>query len=199
MDALEIINKRSELFTSFEAIAQNRSNFALEKFVVGKELTEERKFAQVVYEMQLKQSYIRRLILEKARLERDMADASDDIEAALKQVDIDDKELEILGQTREFNGLYAIYESLPKFTYEQIQAAEPAYWLKRLSLQSQIDLDTMGVITGGNVEALRQLGLITDEGLVARFHEVAALKPELFTNVNLVSKPGDTNENSLSA
>ena len=69
-------------------------------------------------------------------------------------------EISIVGAIREFNHLYNIFQSMPKFTIEQLQEAESKYWLERITTQAQIDIEAHGSIGTGNGEVLRQIDLI---------------------------------------
>ena len=160
MNALEIINSRHELFAAFTKVSQPRSNYQIEKFVVGEHLTPERQYMQAVLELQRKTSAIRRAVIELKKLNARLLSESDEIERELIQVDIDDINFAIEGAAREFNTLHSIYKRYPEYTVEQLQDAEESYWIKRLATQAQIDLEATGAIGVGNLDALRQAGLI---------------------------------------
>jgi len=84
---------------SIKAIQQPRTNFQIEKFVVGQHLTEVRRWHQCVLELQVKRQVLRRaeiqirqLIRRAEKLEaKGTPEASD--KAALLRLDIDDLSL----------------------------------------------------------------------------------------------------------
>ena len=81
-----------------------------------------------------------------------------------KVIDLENLHFAMQGAVREFNRYYEIFETLPKFTYEQMQDAEERYWQLRLARQAQCDIDASGRIGTGNHEALWQAGLIENPG-----------------------------------
>jgi hypothetical protein len=66
---------------------------------------------------------------------------------------------------------------MPKFTAEEMEAGETKYWLERLTIQAQIDIEAHGAIGTGNAEALRQIDLIRDYS--KRFFESTQNHPGL--------------------
>lgn len=62
---------------------------------------------------------------------------------------------------REAGVLYSIFSAMPKFTYQQLQESEEKYWALRLARQAEMDIAQRNLgIGAGNLEALRQVGLI---------------------------------------
>lgn len=175
MDALQIIQEREKLFAAFSAACQPRSNYQIEKFVVGDHETPERQYMQVVVELQHKTSAIRRAVVNQKQLIRKLSKEQDELERELIQIDLDDVALVIEGAVREFNTLYAIYQRFPSFSAEQLQMAEQAYWQQRLARQAQIDIETMGTIGPGNLDALRQADMAG--GFVERFMQAQQALP----------------------
>jgi hypothetical protein len=175
MDALQIIDKRHELFAAFSAVSQPRSDYQIAKFVVGEHVTPERQYMQVVTELQRKTSAIRRAVAEQKKLLKKLAAEQDENERELIQIDLDDLNFGIDGAVREFNTLHAIYKTFPAYTAEELQAAEEGYWIKRLATQAQVDIDSTGAVSAGNIDALRQAGIMG--GFTERFTQLAAQLP----------------------
>lgn len=174
---LDLIKVKQELASSIEAISQGRSNFAIQHFVVGDHCTPERQFVQCVLELQVKLFNIKRdeIRLRKLIKKKEAEQDSDDKELA--QLDIEELTLQILSQKREAGTLYSIYSALPKFSYQQIQEAEAGYWQERLARQAQLDIDSSGRVGVGNLDALRQAGILTND-FADRFYNKALQAPE---------------------
>jgi hypothetical protein len=171
MNLPEIISQHDKLFAAFEAVSQPRSDYQLRKFVVGEHETPERQYLQVVVEMQRKVSALRRAVIERRKKLNAIDKEVDPDEKELMQIDLDDMNFAITGAMREFDTLYAIYKSLPTFTAQELQDAEENYWIRRLMRQSQVDLDCFGQVSPGNMDALRQAGIVT--GFEERFKQIS--------------------------
>jgi hypothetical protein len=169
--------KADQLRAAISEMQQPRSDYMIERFVVGQHRTPERQYHQCIIELQLKHDAIRRAMLE-IRREEVMIEAADlaiktppqsglswDIAKELARLEIQERrwnienaEMRIRGWLGEFDALYAIFEAMPKFTDAQLQAAEAAYWLERLERQAAQDIAQHGSIGVGNAEALLQIG-----------------------------------------
>jgi hypothetical protein len=163
LQAEEAVKKVSELNFAFLEIQMPRTKFALTHFVVGQHDTPEQQYLQCVLELQIKYDNIRRAQLNKkkvlikiSKLEQENTEESL-IDAELMRIDLEEQDRALLGALREFKVLYDIYESSPKYTREQIDAAQPEYWRRRLNRQAQQEQSTTGNIGTGNMEALRQI------------------------------------------
>jgi hypothetical protein len=172
MNLPEIISQHDKLFAAFEAVSQPRSDYQLRKFVVGEHETPERQYLQVVVEMQRKVSALRRAVIERRKKLAAIDKETNPDERELMQIDLDDMNFAITGAMREFDTLYSIYMSLPSFTAKELQDAEENYWQRRLIRQAQVDLDSFGQVGPGNLDALRQAGIIT--GFEERFAQVSS-------------------------
>jgi hypothetical protein len=165
MDIQQVNQAVEEMQDAFAAIQQPRSDFAIERFVVGQHDTDPRRYHQCVLELQVKYNAVRRALLKEQKLtiERDRLLASEDeiarIEAQEKQIDLDELVLAMSGTLREFECLYRIYKSFKQqYSYEELQAAEAEYWHKRLNRQAAQELLAGGRVGVGNQEALAQIG-----------------------------------------
>lgn len=159
---LDIVRVKKELMGSIDAINQSRSNYQIERFVVGEHATVERQFMQCVLELQTKLSNIKKGRIQLRKLNKKLASEQDDDEKELISIDIEDLELSLKSQMREAGTLYAIYTSMPKFTYQELQQAEEKYWTLRLAKQAQLDVESTGRISVGNLDALRMAGIVED-------------------------------------
>ena len=182
-DINDISEKHNELHEAFLQIFQGRSNFQLDNFVVGMHMTPERQYAQCVLEMQNKYYSIRRADIGRRKLLKQIEEAVDEFDREEKVLELEQTEIAIIGAIREFDHLYAIFKAMPKFTIDELEKAESDYWIERLSIQSQIDIDATGRISTGNYEALRQVNMITDQ--YDRFKELIQEHPGINKNLKL--------------
>lgn len=153
----KIVNeKKNELEAAFHSINQSRSNYQIEHFVIGQHDTDSRKYSQCVLELQVRTFNLRRQIIEKRKLLKKIEDTTNIDDKELLYIDVEEMELALENQVREWNTLYNIFEAMPKFTYDQIQSGESEYWNLRLARQCQEDLMSQGRIGAGNIDALWQ-------------------------------------------
>lgn len=160
-----VSDKRKELEAAFHAINQSRTNFQLENFVVGQHDTPTRQFQQCIMELQVKTFNLRRQMIEKRKLLKKIDTETDPDEKELLLISMEELELGLESQVREWNTLYAIFQSMPKFTYEEIQAGEEEYWGLRLARQAGEDVLAHGRIGIGNLDAMWQAKQIDHPGI----------------------------------
>jgi hypothetical protein len=179
----KVLSKVKEMETAFLEIQQPRTPFVLEKFVVGQHDTLETQYQQCVLELQVKYDNIRRAKLNKKKIFIKIAEHEsknselDQIEADILKIDLEEQERAMLGAIREFETLYAIWQSFPKkYTREDIDKNQAEYWQKRLSRQAQQDIQATGRVGAGNSEALRQIEM----------EEI--LKPQITKSNNQIEK-----------
>src|SRR3990172_2368790 len=147
-----------QLREDFDAIAMPRPAYVLEHLVVlpNEHITQQ--WQQCVLEMRIKYNNIRRSLLQRQKLLRDIESEQDDLEVQIKQIDLDDLDWGLLGMAREFEALYTIYQQFPKrFTREELDAGQAEYWYNRLTKQAHQDILANGRVSVGNQEALRQI------------------------------------------
>ena len=161
-DITLIESKHNELHEAFLQIFQGRSDFQLENFVVNAHSTTERQYAQCVLELQNKYYSIKRADISRRKLRHEIETETCPFSIEEKQLDLEQLEIAIIGALREFDTLYRIYQSLPKYTNKELQNAEDKYWLERLTTQAQQDIEAHGAVSVGNAEALRQINVIKD-------------------------------------
>lgn len=165
MDALiEIDSIVKMLKDDFEAIAMPRSAYVLEHLVVRAHEHPTQQFLQCVLEMRIKYNTIRRSRIQREIINEEIArlDTDDSVErlqAELKRIDLEEMELSEVGAMREFFSLYRIYQQLPRFTAEQIEAGQAEYWYNRLTQQADRDIMATGRVGQGNIQALQHIGI----------------------------------------
>ena len=162
----------SEIKQARKEISQNRSNYQLEKFVLGQHHSQEMQYYQLVVEMDGLLNAIgeTELRIEKIRAEatelRDTGKKSDSIEADIRELSIESHQNTILGNNRELLHMQELFDCFPKFTREQIEAAQPDYWETRLTRTAQLQmLSRQGGVDWAQLEALQQANII-EQGLV---------------------------------
>jgi hypothetical protein len=158
----ELNQKHNELHDAFLQVFNGRSNYQISNFVIGPHCTIERQYDQCVTELQRKYFTIRRADVNRRKLIKEIEECKDQFLKEEKIIDLEELEIGIISSLKEFNYLYEIFKSMPKFSAEELQKAESMYWLKRLTTQAQIDVECNGSVDTGNAEALRQINLIND-------------------------------------
>jgi len=166
-----IITSVESLMAQFVENQQPRSDFVLKHFVAGQHDLPGRQRAQVLTELQIKLSSIKRAKIERERIllradrakkRFETADAMDQREAVLDieqaEVDLEELHLALVGAVREANTLLKIFAEMPSYTREQLEAEEAEYWARRLTRQYMVG----GRDIGGNLDAVLQM--YTDPG-----------------------------------
>jgi len=150
---------------AIEEIQQPRSRYQLIHFVLGQHDTPEMQFYQLCLELQdmafklkLAQIAMRRSDLEIERLLA-TGDELDALEAEEKQTGMEMTRIVMLGAEREIAALTDIFDSIPHFTREEIDQAQPEYWQKRLTRQTNLQIMAGGV-QWAQLDSMRQIGLL---------------------------------------
>jgi polyribonucleotide nucleotidyltransferase len=156
-----------EVLLAMAEIQQSRSNFQLEKFVVNQHETPEMQYLQTLIELQRLYYTIRSVSLEmkKAEIEisrkRATGDEVDEIEAQMKELNLEQTRVVGIGAFRELEKLLSIYDSFEhKYTREEIEAAQPEYWNKRLNRQATLEAIGGSQAQAGHLDSLRQIGAL---------------------------------------
>ena len=166
---LDVMKKITpEVLISMAEIQQSRSPFQLEKFVIGQHETPEMQYQKCVLEIQQLYYTIKTVNLQIKKTEvqidrlRQTGDEIDEIEAQLKEVELEQTRLIGIGAIREFEYLLEVYNSFEnKYTRDEIDNAQPEYWEKRLTRQAMLESVSNNLGQGSNLEALRQIGALT--------------------------------------
>ena len=151
-----------------EAIAevqQPRSRFQIVHFVIGQHDTAEMRFYQLCLELQDMGYKLRmaQLGVRKAQIEIERllatGDELDAIEADEKQVGLEQTRIVMRGAERELAILTDLFDESQKFTRDEIEHAQPEYWQKRLTRQTNLQL-MAGSVQWAQLDSLRQAGLL---------------------------------------
>lgn len=158
-----------------EAIAeiqQPRSRYQLIHFVIGQHDTAEMRFYQLCLELQDMGYKLRaaELAVKKANIEIERllatGDELDAIEAEEKRIGLEQTEIIMKGAQRELAVLTDLFDESQKFTRDEIEHAQPEYWEKRLTRQTNLQIMSGGV-QWAQLDSMRQIGLL-DELVEAR-------------------------------
>lgn len=162
---------------AIEEIQQPRSRFQLIHFVIGQHDTPEMRFYQLCLELQdmgyklrTAQLSIRKAEVEIARL-LETGDEIDAIEAEEKQIGLEQTLIVMRGAERELAVLTDLFDESQKFTRDEIEHAQPEYWEKRLTRQTNLQIMSGGV-QWAQLDSMRQIGML-DELVEAREAQIA--------------------------
>ena len=163
-----------------EAIAeiqQPRSRFQLIHFVIGQHDTAEMRFYQLCLELQdmgyklrLAQLSVRKTEIEIARL-LETGDELDAIDAEEKQVGLEQTRIVMRGAERELAVLTDLFDGCQHYTRDEIEHAQPEYWEKRLTRQTNLQIMSGGV-QWAQLDSMRQAGLL-DQAIEDRQAQLA--------------------------
>jgi hypothetical protein len=162
-----IYQEPDKIFNAIEEIQQPRSRFQIENFVIGQHDTKEMQYYQVCLELQdlIYKYRLACINMEKTKIEinrlRATGDEIDELTAQEKEIGLEQTLTIMHGAYRELEHLVNIWESFPKkFTREEIDAAQPAYWNNRLRTQAILESVAGSTAQASHLEALRQIGII---------------------------------------
>jgi len=151
-----------------EAIAeiqQPRSRYQLIHFVLGQHDTPEMQFYQLMLELQdmgfklrMAQISLRKTEVEIARL-LETGDELDALEAEEKQVGMEQTQIVMKGAQREIAILEDIFNTCQHYTRDEIEHAQPDYWEKRLTRQTNLQI-MAGNVGWAQLDSMSQIGLL---------------------------------------
>ena len=174
MDILKVKQIGKELNEAFLACCQNRSNYELTAFNVFDHETPQRQFKQCLDELVRKVATIGRLEIAVEELEdkidqRRQKESDDTYEGRStkrkrrqSEIDLWETRLHLEGQLREFETLYSVYEQMPHFTAEEIQAADGEYHRLRKTATAQRQIEAGQGIDPELLRVLCRQGIIVD-------------------------------------
>ena len=164
-------------------VQQPRSRYQLVHFVIGQHDTPEMQFYQLCLELQdmgyklrMAQLNVKKTEIEIARLVA-TGDDLDAIEAEEKQVGLEQTRIVMRGAERELAILTDLFDESQKFTRDEIEHAQPEYWQKRLTRQTNLQIMSGGV-QWAQLDSLRQAGLL-DELIAERERQTSNGHQEL--------------------
>jgi hypothetical protein len=158
-----------EIVSTFAEIQQPRSEFQLEKFVVGAHDTPEMQYFQCITEIQSLYYTLKEvgLNLKKTQIEidrlRSTKDEIDEIEAQIKELRVEQTQVIAVGAIRELEVLLDIKNKYPNYTRKEIEISQPDYWNKRLNRQAQFEIIAGSSGGAANLTALNQIGVLQNK------------------------------------
>ena len=148
-------------------IQQPRSRYQLIHFVIGQHDTPEMRFYQLCLELQDMGYKLRlaKLGVKKSEVEirrlLETGDELDAIEAEEKQVGLEQTRIVMRGAERELAILTDLFNESQKFTRDEIEHAQPEYWQKRMTRQTNLQIMS-GSVGWAQLDSMRQIGLLDD-------------------------------------
>ena len=148
-------------------IQQPRSRYQLIHFVIGQHDTAEMRFYQLCLELQdmgyklrIAQIGIRKAEVEIRRL-LETGDELDALEAEEKEVGLGQTRVVMHGAEREIAILTDLFDESQKFTRDEIEHAQPEYWQKRLTRQTNLQIMS-GSVGWAQLDSMRQIGMLDE-------------------------------------
>tara|TARA_R110002073_G_scaffold328466_1_gene509778 strand:+ start:124 stop:654 length:531 start_codon:yes stop_codon:yes gene_type:complete len=158
-------------------IQQPRSRYQLINFVIGQHDTPEMRFYQLMLELQdtnykigVAKIGLKKAAIEIARLLQ-TGDEIDALDAEEKTLGMEQTRIVMQGALREQAILEDLFDSCEHYTRDEIEHAQPEYWQKRLTRQTNLQIMSGGV-QWAQLDSLRQIGLL-DELVEAREMQAA--------------------------
>lgn len=156
-----------DVLVAMAEVQQARSNFQLEKFVVGQHDTVEMQYVQTLLELQNIYYTIKTVSLQMKKTEIEIkklkasGDETDEIEAQIKELGLEQTRLVGIGSFRELDKLMKLFNSFEhKYTREEIESAQEEYWSKRLNRQAVLQALGGTANQASHLDSLRQIGAI---------------------------------------
>ena len=153
-------------------IQQPRSRYQLINFVIGQHDTAEMRFYQLMleiqdtgYKLRLAEIGVKKAEVEIARL-LETGDELDALDAEEKRLGMDQTLTVMKGAQREMAILEDIFDSCEHYTRDEIEHAQPEYWQKRLTRQTNLQIMSGGV-QWAQLDSMRQIGML-DELIATR-------------------------------
>ena len=122
------------------------------------------------YKLRMAQIGVRKAEVEIRRL-LETGDELDALEAEEKQVGLEQTQIVMRGAEREIAILTDLFDESQKFTRDEIEHAQPEYWQKRLTRQTNLQLMS-GSVGWAQLDAMRQAGLL-DQAIEDRQAQLA--------------------------
>jgi regulator of replication initiation timing len=157
---------REDIQLSLTEVQMPRTRYQLEHFVIGAHDTLEMQFVQVCRELEALHYTIKEVAMQVRKTEyeiedlRDKGDRISQVEADIKELGLERTRLVAIGAVREYDTLIEIYDQIPHFTREQIDASQPDYWQARLGRQTNLQIMSGGA-NWAHLEALDQVGVLS--------------------------------------
>jgi hypothetical protein len=176
---------------AIDQIQLNRTRYQMERFVVGQHHQPEMQYRQLLTEADallgtIKETELRILKIEaEAKELRATGKESDAIEAEIKELSLPSLHRHIKNARRELGILEELFECYPKYTVEDIEAAQEEYWHERLLRTAHFQA-MGGAVTWAQIEAIWQAGFLPEL--------LQAELPQEIMNIKAPELPGGSND-----
>lgn len=159
-----------DIVARFAEVAQPRSNFQLEKFVIGQHDTAEQQYIQCLNEIQAIYYKLKEASLNQKKSQiklnklRETKDEIDEIDAQILELEMEQTGVVAVGAIRELEELLKYLDKFPRYTREEIENAQVEYWQKRLTRQLETEQAASGSQSiASHLNSLIQIGAIKFE------------------------------------
>jgi hypothetical protein len=148
---------------AIEEVQQPRSHYQMVHFVMGQHDTPEMQFYQLCQELMTTKHALELAALgqkkSQIKIDRLLAtgDEIDAIEAEEMALGMEQTRIVVKGAERELAVLEDIFHSIPHFTRDEIEHAQPDYWEKRMTRQTNLQIMS-GNVGWAQLDAMRQIG-----------------------------------------
>lgn len=170
---------------AIDQIQLNRTRYQMERFVVGQHHTPEMQYRQLLAEADTLLGTIQETELKIKKIEAETEELratgkkSDAIEADIKELSIKPLNRHLTNSRRELGILKEMFECYPKYSIEDIEAAQEEYWRERLLRTAHFQA-MGGAVTWAQIEAIWQAGFLPELVSMNLNDEISKLKtPEL--------------------
>ena len=156
-----------DVATAITEVQQPRSRYQLVHFVIGQHDTPEMQFYQLCIELQDMGYKLRtaKLIIRKTKIEiarlLETGDELDAIEAEEKEIGLEQTLIVMKGAEREIAILTDLFDGSTHYTRDEIDHAQPEYWMKRLTRQTNLQIMS-GSVGWAQLDSMRQIGLLDE-------------------------------------
>lgn len=114
----------------------------------------------LIYKYQTAQLAVKKQELKIQRL-RSTGDEMDELKAQEKEIGLRQTKLAMIGAERELSHLIEIWNGFEKkYTREEIEQAQPAYWQERLTGNAKAMLMGGSNVNAAHIEAMEQAGVL---------------------------------------
>jgi len=153
----------------FRNVPFGNSQFQINNFI-GNDITPERTYRNVMLQLNQKLNALQECSFRRRRKELDIKNIKDKLKSDPENprllIDLEENTYHLENEIKliedaeiEIQTYLKILDSLPEITREQFENSEKTYWQCRLIRDAQREIQSMGRIDRGTLQALEQIGL----------------------------------------
>ena len=156
-----------EIEEAIAEVQQSRSRYQIIRFVLGQHDTPEMQFYQLCLELSSMRYSIRynknQIKQTELKIKRLLAEGDElsDLEAEEMQIGLGQTMLAMHGAEREVAVLEDLFNTCKHYTRDEIEHAQPDYWEKRLTRQTNLQI-MAGNVAWAQLDSMRQIGLLDE-------------------------------------